>query len=67
MFKSGNPLQAIAFFEKAIMLAPGNSDILEHTGDAWKKLGNETKAKSFWEEALKSGGDPKMLKKKIDG
>jgi len=67
LFKSGNPLQAIAFFEKAIMLAPGNSDILEHTGDAWKKLGNETKAKSFWEEALKSGGDPKMLKKKIDG
>jgi tetratricopeptide (TPR) repeat protein len=67
LFKSGNPLQAIAFFEKAILLAPGNADILEHTGDAWKQLGNESKAKSFWEEALKSGGDPKMLKKKING
>lgn len=67
LFKSGNPLQAIAFFEKAILLAPGNADILEHTGDAWKQMGNEVKARSFWEEALKSGGDPKMLKKKING
>jgi predicted Zn-dependent protease len=67
LFKSGKTLQAIPFFEKAILLAPGNADILEHTGDAWKLLGNETKAKVFWEDALKSGGDPKLLKKKING
>lgn len=67
LFKSGNPQQAITFFEKAILLAPGNADILEHTGDVWKQLGNADKARGYWEEALKSGGDPKQLKMKING
>lgn len=67
LFKSGNPQQAIEFFEKAILLAPGNPDMLEHTGDAWKELGSDTKAKTFWKSALRYGGDPSILNKKING
>lgn len=67
LMKSGNAKQALEYFQKAILLAPGNADILEHTGDAWKSLGNHNLARSFWENSMKSGGDPKLLKSKING
>ncbi len=49
----------------------GTGEVLEHYGDVWLKLGDETKARSFWQKAKETGSENldiegKLRKAKID-
>ncbi len=66
LFKQGDYKKAKIYIEKAIE-GDGDADVLEHLGDIYYKLNDESKAKEYWQRAKKvGGGGSKMLDKKIE-
>ena len=40
--------------------------VLEHAGDIYFSVGDQSKALDYWQQAAKAGNDSKLLKKKIE-
>lgn len=43
----------------------GDGEVLEHYGDVWLKLGDETKARDFWQKAKETGADKLDIEEKL--
>lgn len=43
----------------------GEGEVLEHYGDVWLKLGDETKARDFWQRAIQSGSSDLDIDSKL--
>ena len=66
LYKLGRYTEAVEWVEKAVAATPSpDSDVLEHLGDIYFKLGNIDKAMLNWQNALKAGKGSELLEKKI--
>lgn len=66
LYKLGRYSEAVAWVEKAVAATPSpDTDLLEHLGDIYFKLGNTDKAMIYWQDALKVGKGSEFLEKKI--
>jgi tetratricopeptide (TPR) repeat protein len=66
LFQLGEYKDAQKYIQQSIdMDTTSSSVVLEHMGDVYYKLNNTKKAKSFWKQAKKAGGDSELLMKKI--
>jgi len=66
LFQLGEYQEAQKYIQQSIdMDTTSSAVVLEHMGDVYYKLDNTKKAKSFWKQAKKAGGDSELLLKKI--
>lgn len=66
LYKLGRYTEAVEWVEKAVSATPSpDTDLLEHLGDIYFKLGNTDKAMIQWQNALKVGKGSEFLEKKI--
>jgi tetratricopeptide (TPR) repeat protein len=66
LYKLGRYAEAVEWVEKAVAATPTpDTDLLEHLGDIYFKLGNTDKAMINWQNALKVGKGSEFLEKKI--
>ncbi len=66
LYKLGRYTEAVQWVEKAIAATPSpDTDLLEHLGDIYFKLGNIDKAVDNWQNAHKIGKGSEFLEKKI--
>jgi len=66
LYKLGKYNEALTWVEKAVAATPSpDTDLLEHLGDIYFKLGNTDKAVLYWQDALKVGKGSEFLEKKI--
>jgi tetratricopeptide (TPR) repeat protein len=66
LYKLGRYPEAVDWVEKAIAATPSpDTDLLEHLGDIYFKLGETDKALLQWQNALKVGKGSEFLEKKV--
>jgi Tfp pilus assembly protein PilF len=66
LYKLGRFEEAAKWVEKAVAATPSpDTDLLEHLGDIYFKLGNTDKAMLYWQDALKVGKGSEFLEKKV--
>jgi tetratricopeptide (TPR) repeat protein len=66
LYKLGRYAEAAEWVEKAVAATPSpETDLLEHLGDIYFKLGNIEKAMIQWQNAQKAGSGSEFLEKKI--
>jgi Tfp pilus assembly protein PilF len=66
LYKLGRYPEALQWVEKAVAVtASPDSDLLEHLGDIYFKLGDTEKAVLNWQKALNAGTGSQNLEKKI--
>jgi Tfp pilus assembly protein PilF len=66
LYKLGRYSEAVQWVEKAVAATPSpDTDLLEHLGDIYFKLGETDKAVMQWQNALKAGKGSEFLEKKI--
>ncbi len=64
LYLKGNYKDAEAQLAKAVEQG-GTGEVFEHYGDVWLKLGDEDKARSFWQKAKESGSDDLDIEEKL--
>lgn len=65
LYLRGDYQKAEEWIGKAISGGGGDADVLEHYGDVWLKLGNEDKAREYWQRAKDKGADHLVIEDKL--
>ena len=67
-FKKGEPEKALPELLKAAeAIKPEDSEVYDHIGDTYQKLGNAAQALVYWEKAVALDPDNKSLADKVEG
>ena len=63
--KENNIKMAMSYYDKALSIMPGNSNVLEQKGDVYYKIGQHEKAKTEYQKALFDTRDSTKIDEKI--
>lgn len=65
-FQRGAVSKAKSTYERALATGDASAAVYEEVGDLYRSLGNDTRAKQYWKEALDRAPNPDSLRKKLD-
>ncbi len=64
-YKQNQVAEALICLQSAYYFMPDDPTILEHLGDAWQALRNESQALAWWEQSYRVNANNKKLEEKL--